>query len=101
MNANERHPFGDRLWRVFYVIVMGWPRWGKDARHKWAREMRSACIATVQQIDAWEHRERMMAMDVTSTERPAVKCGAPLSGRGWARCNNYTRNRGGRCWVHT
>jgi hypothetical protein len=46
-------PFGNKLHRPWYVITMGWRRWGLKARIKWAKELRSACKETVNEIDFW------------------------------------------------
>lgn len=39
------------LQRTMYVIVMGWPRWGREARVRWLENMRDDCLTCVEHIN--------------------------------------------------
>lgn len=54
----EYSSFMRSLYKPMFVIQRGWPRWGRQARIKWAMNLRASCQTTIDAIDTWLDKEK-------------------------------------------
>jgi hypothetical protein len=70
----ERPSFTDPMARVLYIIRMGWPRWGRAARRRWAINLLNECRSTARACEEW------LAADVRAHEQYGFHAAAKPSG---------------------